>query len=112
MRKWSVAALAKASAASRTVLVERFRAVIGQSPMRYLREWRLFQTCSVLAGTRKPISHTAEEAGYDTEASNAAGRRAQWCRGLRSRPRNGLRGDAGPVRRRLQGGASTPPTGT
>ena len=66
---WTVASLASASATSRTVLADRFGSIIGKSPMRYLREWRLFLASNALAGTRRPISHIAEEAGYDTEAA-------------------------------------------
>ena len=66
---WTVASLARTCATSRTVLADRFDAVIGKSPMRYLREWRLFLASNALAGTPRPISHIAEEAGYDTEAA-------------------------------------------
>ncbi|MDO8374709.1 MAG: AraC family transcriptional regulator [Polaromonas sp.] len=66
---WTVASLAKTSATSRSVLADRFGSIIGKSPMRYLREWRLFLASNALADTRRPISHIAEEAGYDTEAA-------------------------------------------
>jgi AraC-like DNA-binding protein len=67
--KWTVASLARASATSRSVLTDRFGSIIGKSPMRYLREWRLFLASHALASTRRPISHIAEDAGYDTEAA-------------------------------------------
>lgn len=66
---WTVTSLARASATSRSVLAERFGAVIGKSPMRYLREWRLFLAGSALTSTSRPIVQIAEEAGYDTEAA-------------------------------------------
>lgn len=66
---WTVASLARTSATSRSVLADRFGSIIGKSPMRYLREWRLFLASNALADTRRPISHIAEEAGYDTEAA-------------------------------------------
>ncbi|MCR5867385.1 AraC family transcriptional regulator [Aquincola sp. J276] len=66
---WTVASLARAGATSRSVLSERFAALLGKSPMRYLREWRLFLAGSALVHTRRPIGHIAQEAGYDTEAS-------------------------------------------
>lgn len=69
MTHWTLDSLAKASATSRTVLSDKFGATIGQSPMRYLREWRLFLASSALANTPKRISRIAEEAGYDTEAA-------------------------------------------
>jgi AraC-like DNA-binding protein len=66
---WTLASIAQASATSRSVLSEKFGAIIGKSPMRYLREWRLVLASNALADTAKPISRIAEEAGYDTEAA-------------------------------------------
>ena len=40
-RKWTVAELASGAAVSRSVLDERFRHVLGRSPIRYLTEWRM-----------------------------------------------------------------------
>jgi transcriptional regulator GlxA family with amidase domain len=66
---WTVDSLARTTATSRSVLAERFNSVMGTSPMRYLREWRLFLASNALAETRRPIIHIAQEAGYDTEAA-------------------------------------------
>lgn len=67
--KWTIVSLAKASATSRSVLAKRFDTILGKSPMRYLREWRLFLASNALVTTSRPISHIAQEAGYDTEAA-------------------------------------------
>lgn len=69
LTNWTLASLARASATSRSVLSEKFGSIIGKSPMRYLREWRLFLAGNALAHTAKPISRIAEDAGYDTEAA-------------------------------------------
>jgi transcriptional regulator GlxA family with amidase domain len=69
MENWTVDSLARASATSRSVLSDRFAAIIGKSPMRYLREWRLLLASNALADTAKPIRRIAEDAGYDTEAA-------------------------------------------
>jgi len=66
---WTLASIAKVSATSRSVLSEKFGSIIGKSPMRYLREWRLVLASNALADTAKPISRIAEETGYDTEAA-------------------------------------------
>lgn len=66
---WTLASLARASATSRSVLSERFSATLGASPMRYLREWRLFLAGRALAETTQSIGRIAEAAGYDTEAA-------------------------------------------
>ncbi len=68
-RAWSVRDLSAASGMSRSALAERFEAVLGTSPMRYLRDWRLFLASVALGTTRKPIAAIADEAGYGTEAA-------------------------------------------
>src|SRR5207253_5016891 len=40
-QKWTVAELASGAAVSRSILDERFRQVLGRSPIRYLTEWRM-----------------------------------------------------------------------
>lgn len=68
-RDWSVQELAAASGLSRSVLAERFETVLGTSPMRYVRDWRLCLASVTLSTTRKSIAAIAEEAGYGTEAA-------------------------------------------
>jgi AraC-like DNA-binding protein len=69
LRAWSVAGLSTASGLSRSTLAERFEAVLGVSPMRYVREWRLSLARVALGTTRRSIAAIAEEAGYGTEAA-------------------------------------------
>lgn len=66
---WSVASLSTASGLSRSTLAERFETVLGVSPMRYVRDWRLALARVALGTTRKSIAAVAEEAGYGTEAA-------------------------------------------
>jgi transcriptional regulator GlxA family with amidase domain len=68
-RDWNLAELAQASGSSRSALVARFAALLGTSPMRYLRDWRLYLAAQDLAGTPRPIITIATEAGYSTEAA-------------------------------------------
>lgn len=68
---WTLGSLARVCATSRSVLSEKFGSIIGTSPMRYLREWRLFLAGNTLAGTTCPISRIVEAAGYDTEAASS-----------------------------------------
>ena len=68
-RAWSVASLARESGLSRSSLGERFEAVLGTSPMRYVREWRLYLASVALATSRRSIAAIADEAGYGTEAA-------------------------------------------
>jgi AraC-like DNA-binding protein len=66
---WTLDALARGSAVSRSVLEDRFQKVLGTSPMRYVRDWRLHLASRALSGTSRVISRIAEEAGYGTEAA-------------------------------------------
>lgn len=68
-RDWSVQDLAAAAGLSRSTLAERFEAVLGTSPIRYLREWRLYLASVALTTTTKAIAAIAYDAGYGTEAA-------------------------------------------
>jgi AraC-like DNA-binding protein len=68
-REWSVEALAVAAGMSRSVLAKRFQEVLGTSPIRYVREWRLYLASVALATTKQPIATIAYEAGYESEAA-------------------------------------------
>jgi len=68
-RDWSLATLARAAHTSRSVLHERFSALLGMPVMHYLRAWRLFLAARQLAEGRQAIAQIAHEAGYGTEAA-------------------------------------------
>jgi AraC-like DNA-binding protein len=66
-RKWTVAELASEVAVSRSVLDERFRAVLGRSPIRYLTDWRMHLAEDLLASTDESVMRIARQVGYDSE---------------------------------------------
>jgi AraC-like DNA-binding protein len=66
-RKWTVAELAAAASVSRSVLDERFRVVLGRSPIRYLTDWRLHIAKELLATTDLSVFAVARRVGYDAE---------------------------------------------
>jgi AraC-like DNA-binding protein len=66
-RKWTVAELAAASAVSRSVLDERFRRLLGRSPIRYLTEWRMHVAADLFATTDLSVWAVARRVGYDSE---------------------------------------------
>jgi AraC-like DNA-binding protein len=65
--KWSVAELARSAAVSRSQLDERFRQVLGRSPIRYLTEWRLHLARDLLASTDLGVAVVARRIGYEAE---------------------------------------------
>lgn len=66
---WSIAELAIGSGLSRSTLCERFDQLLGTSPMRYVRDWRLYLASVALVGGRKSMAAIGHDAGYGTEAA-------------------------------------------
>ena len=95
-RGWTVAALGKEAGISRSALAERFSALIGESPMRYLTGWRMQLAKRLLREGGQSIATVAAEVGYESEAAfNRAFRRlvgrppAAWRDGTRAKPARG-----------------------
>jgi len=78
--RWTVAELASRAAVSRSVLGERFRLVLGRSPIRYLTEWRMHLAEEFLATTSLGVAAIARRVGYDSE--EAFSRAFKRARGL------------------------------
>jgi AraC-like DNA-binding protein len=64
---WSVDALAKEVALSRTAFVQRFTSVIGTPPIQYLTKWRLQTAQMNLRETKKSIAQVAPIVSYESE---------------------------------------------
>ncbi|KFB10013.1 AraC family transcriptional regulator [Nitratireductor basaltis] len=79
-RNWNLQELARNSAVSRAVLMQRFAHLLSTSPIRYLRDWRLYLAAERLRSGDVSISELAVEAGYSGEAAFArAFARKQGC---------------------------------
>ncbi len=68
-RAWTVEELAREADTSRSVLAERFSAMVGEPPMQYLTRWRLALASQALASGRDPVARVALEAGYESAAA-------------------------------------------
>lgn len=66
-RRWTVADLAAEAAVSRSSLDDRFRQVLGRSPIRYLAEWRMHLAQQLLASTDHTVFAIARQVGYESE---------------------------------------------
>jgi AraC-like DNA-binding protein len=66
-RHWTVADLASEAAVSRSLLDNRFREVVGRSPIRYLAEWRMHVAEDLLRTTDLTVFAVARKVGYDSE---------------------------------------------
>ena len=68
-RGWTLEALATVAGVSRTVLVERFTRLLGQSPLAYLGLWRLQRAARLLESTDWKVLRVALDVGYASEAA-------------------------------------------
>jgi len=66
---WTVAELAREVGISRTVLMERFRYFLGESPIAYLTRWRLQLGARALTSTSRSVAQIAAEVGYESESA-------------------------------------------
>jgi AraC-like DNA-binding protein len=66
-RRWTVTELARVATVSRSGLDERFRLVLGRSPIRYLTEWRMHLAEDLLTSTDLGVAVISRRVGYDAE---------------------------------------------
>jgi AraC-like DNA-binding protein len=66
-RSWTIEELGKAVGLSRSVLAERFSALLGMPPMLYLAKWRMQLASGMLANGGANIATVAGETGYASE---------------------------------------------
>ena len=70
-KPWTAEALADAVGLSRSAFADRFTALIGVPPMRYLTQWRMQVARTRLRETRASIAAIAFDVGYESEAAFA-----------------------------------------
>ncbi|WP_448950030.1 AraC family transcriptional regulator [Labrys neptuniae] len=68
-RDWTVAELAQEMGASRSVFAERFLAVTGQTPLRYITELRMRLAAEWIGRDHMPIDTAAQRLGYASQAA-------------------------------------------
>jgi AraC-like DNA-binding protein len=75
-KQWTVPALSAAVGLSRSPFAAKFTALVGQSPMAYLKRWRLQRAAALLRHQPVALSAVAERVGYEsTPAFSRAFRR-------------------------------------
>jgi AraC family transcriptional regulator, alkane utilization regulator len=76
-RDWTVDDLGREAAVSRSVLAQRFTDLVGESPMRYLANWRMQLAKQMMRDGARNIQEVATRVGYESEAAfNRAFKRA------------------------------------
>lgn len=68
-RPWTIADLCAAGGLSKTVLAERFAALIGASPIGYLTGWRMQIAARWLKESAASMDRVAERCGYESVAA-------------------------------------------
>jgi AraC-like DNA-binding protein len=66
-KAWTVQELAREVGLSRTAFIDRFTALVGTPPIRYLTSWRLQSAKLQLRETTKSIAQLAYAVGYESE---------------------------------------------
>ncbi len=66
---WTVDKLAKVARMSRSAFAVRFRQTVGQPPLAYLTEWRIYKATRLLEKNTVRISDVARTVGYASEAA-------------------------------------------
>jgi AraC-like DNA-binding protein len=66
---WSLDSLASTAGMSRSAFAQRFLALSGQTPMKYLTLWRMQQARRLLESSQLSMVVIAEKAGYQSEVS-------------------------------------------
>ena len=66
---WTVEALAATAALSRSAFAERFAALVGEPPFRYLTRWRMALAPTLLAEEGLTVGEAADRLGYGSETA-------------------------------------------
>jgi len=66
---WTLDSLARSCGISRTLFANKFRQLVGTTPMTYLADWRLMKAKELLKDGNFPVSIVAERVGYNSEVS-------------------------------------------
>lgn len=66
---WSIEGLGHAIGMSRSRFAERFKMLIGQTPMHYLTEWRMYLAAEQLRHSQIRLSQLAGQYGYESDVA-------------------------------------------
>lgn len=68
-RRWTIEALAREVGSSRTVVADRFRALLGRPPIEYATSWRIQLAAERLRTGHESLAGIAAGVGYESEAA-------------------------------------------
>ncbi len=68
-RNWSVESLAREARMSRSAFALKFKTVLGQTPLEYLTQWRMYRAGDMIRSNGTSFSEVASAVGYGSESS-------------------------------------------
>src|SRR5258708_25705845 len=69
-RTWTVVELAASVAMSRSAFAERFKELVGETPLDPLTQWRMVRAAGIMLSAKtKRFAEIASTVGYDSESS-------------------------------------------
>lgn len=66
---WNLENLAREAGMSRTLFANKFKEIVGETPLHYIRNWRIIKAKQFLKESSVSISEVAEKVGYSSEAA-------------------------------------------
>lgn len=66
---WTVEALAAAASMSRSAFAMRFKELLGETPLEYLTNWRMYKATGLLQEGDRKLFEVAKSVGYDSDAA-------------------------------------------
>jgi AraC-like DNA-binding protein len=68
-RDWTVESLARVAGMSRSAFAARFKAVVEQTPLEYLTQWRMYCATRLLQRSSLPLAEVSRQVGYESVAA-------------------------------------------
>lgn len=68
-RSWTVNSLAAIAGMSRSAFAQRFKTVVGDTPLNYLSRWRIYRAKTLLRQSELALIEIAQRVGYETDVA-------------------------------------------
>jgi len=66
---WTVGTLGAAAGMSRSAFAVRFKELMGETPLEYLTNWRMYKATGLLRDDHRKLFEVAKSVGYDSDAA-------------------------------------------
>jgi len=66
---WTVETLAASAGMSRSAFALRFKELLGETPLEYLTNWRMYKATGLLREDERKLFEVAKSVGYESDAA-------------------------------------------